>query len=242
MAVMTSPLVGLMERRELRAPGWRNPARTLSACCRGPAPLTVRRWARGSSSADGSRSSSTASASRGGCRAARGRSCSRCSSLNRDRPVARDELIDALWPAAPPADPDEALSALLSKVRQAVGRETLTGRRELTLSLPDDAEVDFEQALAASERAQAASRPATRPRRGRRPERRSRSRPRVPRRARRAVGRGPPPRARGAPPARARGARARPASRSAARSCRRRAGRARAGRGRRRCARPATGC
>jgi DNA-binding SARP family transcriptional activator len=47
--------------------------------------------------------------------------------LNRDRPVARDELIGALWPGAPPADPDEALSAVLSKVRQAVGRETLTG-------------------------------------------------------------------------------------------------------------------
>jgi DNA-binding SARP family transcriptional activator len=76
--------------------------------------------------------------------------------LNRDRPVARDELIGALWPGAPPADPDDALSAVLSKVRQAVGRETLTGRRELTLTLPADAEVDFEQALAVSERAQAA--------------------------------------------------------------------------------------
>ena len=54
--------------------------------------------------------------------------------LNRGRPVARDELIGALWPGEPPADPDEALSALLSKIRQAVGRETLTGRRELTLS------------------------------------------------------------------------------------------------------------
>jgi DNA-binding SARP family transcriptional activator/tetratricopeptide (TPR) repeat protein len=76
--------------------------------------------------------------------------------VNRDRPVARDELIEALWPATPPADPDESLSAVLSKVRQAVGRETLTGRRELTLSLPANAEVDLEQALAASEWAQAA--------------------------------------------------------------------------------------
>ena len=73
--------------------------------------------------------------------------------VNRARPVARDELIGALWPAEPPADPDESLSAVLSKVRQAVGRETLTGRRELTLTLPPDAEVDLEQALAASERA-----------------------------------------------------------------------------------------
>ena len=76
--------------------------------------------------------------------------------VNRERPVGRDELIDALWPAAPPSDPDEALSALLSKVRQAVGREILTGRRDLTLTLPEDAEVDLELALASSERAQAA--------------------------------------------------------------------------------------
>jgi DNA-binding SARP family transcriptional activator len=76
--------------------------------------------------------------------------------LNRARPVARDELIDALWPGEPPADPDEALSALLSKVRQAVGKDALTGRRELTLVLPADVEVDFEQASAASERAQSA--------------------------------------------------------------------------------------
>src|SRR5688572_11278685 len=47
--------------------------------------------------------------------------------LNRDRPVGRDELIGALWPGALPADPDESLSAILSKLRQAVGREILTG-------------------------------------------------------------------------------------------------------------------
>src|SRR5687768_11934776 len=41
--------------------------------------------------------------------------------VNRERPVARDELIDALWPASPPSDPDEALSAVPSKVRQALG-------------------------------------------------------------------------------------------------------------------------
>ncbi|MBL7524433.1 AAA family ATPase, partial [Frankia sp. CNm7] len=76
--------------------------------------------------------------------------------LNRGRPVARDELIGALWPGEPPADPDEALSALLSKVRRAVGRETLSGRRELTLTLPADAEVDLERAFAAAERARAA--------------------------------------------------------------------------------------
>jgi DNA-binding SARP family transcriptional activator/tetratricopeptide (TPR) repeat protein len=76
--------------------------------------------------------------------------------VNRARPVSRDELIDALWPGEPPADPNEALSAVLSKVRQAVGRDTLTGRRELTLMLPADVEIDFERAVSASERARSA--------------------------------------------------------------------------------------
>ena len=78
--------------------------------------------------------------------------------VNRERPVSRDELIGALWPGRPPADPDEALSALLSKVRQAVGRDVLTGRRELTLSLPDGAEIDVEQAHGAAERARCRAR------------------------------------------------------------------------------------
>ena len=72
--------------------------------------------------------------------------------VTRERPVTRDELIGALWPDRPPADPDEALSALLSKVRQALGRDVLTGRRELALALPADAEIDVEQAHAAAER------------------------------------------------------------------------------------------
>ena len=81
--------------------------------------------------------------------------------INQERPVTRDELIDILWPDRPPADPDEALSALLSKVRQAVGRDVLTGRRELTLSLPDGAEIDVELARAHVERARATGDPAT---------------------------------------------------------------------------------
>ncbi|HET9740117.1 MAG TPA: AAA family ATPase [Solirubrobacteraceae bacterium] len=76
--------------------------------------------------------------------------------VNRERPVSRDELIGALWPNRPPSDPDEALSALLSKVRLAVGREVLPGRRELTLSLPGGAEIDIEQAHGAAERARVA--------------------------------------------------------------------------------------
>ena len=74
----------------------------------------------------------------------------------RERPVGRDEMIDALWPADPPADPDEALSALLSKVRRALGKGVIEGRRELTLVLPSNASVDLEEAREAVERADAA--------------------------------------------------------------------------------------
>jgi DNA-binding SARP family transcriptional activator len=76
--------------------------------------------------------------------------------LNRDRPVRRDELIEALWPARPPADPDDVLNALLSKVRHAIGKDVLTGRRELTLELPD-ADVDVERAVRAGDAARAAA-------------------------------------------------------------------------------------
>jgi DNA-binding SARP family transcriptional activator/tetratricopeptide (TPR) repeat protein len=74
----------------------------------------------------------------------------------RERPVSRDELIDALWPTGPPADPDEALSALLSKVRRALGKGVIEGRRELTLVLPSNASVDLEEAHEAAARADAA--------------------------------------------------------------------------------------
>ena len=76
--------------------------------------------------------------------------------VNRERPVSRDELIGVLWPGRPPADPDEALSALLSKVRVVLGREVLAGRRELALSLPGGAEIDVEQSHLAAERARSA--------------------------------------------------------------------------------------
>jgi len=61
-------------------------------------------------------------------------------------PVRRDELIDLLWPTDPPAQPDEALGALLSKLRRALGGGLLEGRRELTLRLPPGATVDVEAA------------------------------------------------------------------------------------------------
>src|SRR4051794_2277552 len=68
--------------------------------------------------------------------------------LNRTRGCPRDELIDVLWPEGPPAAADSALSALLSKLRRALGEGVLTGRGELRLHL-ESARVDIETSAAA---------------------------------------------------------------------------------------------
>src|SRR5512132_2815321 len=65
---------------------------------------------------------------------------------NRRRAVARDELVELLWPEQLPGDPGEALSALLSRVRRALGAGVLTGRREVEVVLPADAWIDLEAA------------------------------------------------------------------------------------------------
>src|ERR687896_623535 len=75
--------------------------------------------------------------------------------VNRDRACTRGELIDVLWPEAPPAAADAALSALLSKLRRALGDGALSGRSEVRLTLPGEVEVDVEQAAAAARRAEA---------------------------------------------------------------------------------------
>lgn len=74
--------------------------------------------------------------------------------LNRLRPSPRAELVAALWAQAPPAGADSALSALLSKLRVALGAERLEGRGELRLVLPPDARVDVEAAAEALHRAE----------------------------------------------------------------------------------------
>jgi DNA-binding SARP family transcriptional activator len=76
--------------------------------------------------------------------------------LNRERAVTRDELIDALWPYAPPAAPPTALTVIVSKLRAAVGAQMLHGRSELHLNLPPGTRVDVEDALAAVHEAQSA--------------------------------------------------------------------------------------
>ncbi len=75
--------------------------------------------------------------------------------LNRNRGCPRDELIDVLWPEGPPAAADSALSALLSKLRRALGEGVLVGRGELRLRL-DEAYVDIEASAAAILAAEAA--------------------------------------------------------------------------------------
>ncbi len=75
---------------------------------------------------------------------------------NRFRPVTREQLAEALWPGESPPATDASLSALLSKVRRAIGAERVAGRSEVQLVLPEGALVDLEAAGEAIHRAEAA--------------------------------------------------------------------------------------
>ena len=76
--------------------------------------------------------------------------------VNRNRPVARDELLDAVWPFSAPSNAGAALSTLLSHLRRALGPEAIQGRSEVQLTLPPDAWIDVEAAAEAIGRAEAA--------------------------------------------------------------------------------------
>jgi DNA-binding SARP family transcriptional activator len=76
--------------------------------------------------------------------------------LNRGRPIPRDEMIEALWSHGMPAAPPAALAVLLSKLRATVGADVLRGRRDVTLALPADTRVDVEDALAGVHAAESA--------------------------------------------------------------------------------------
>lgn len=76
--------------------------------------------------------------------------------LERRRPVARDELLEAVWPDGPPAAAETALSALLSKLRRMLGPERLASGTPVALALPPDAWVDVEAAAEALHRAESA--------------------------------------------------------------------------------------
>ena len=75
--------------------------------------------------------------------------------LNRHRVVTRAALVDAIWPTEPPALVDTALNALISKLRKAVGSDTVSGRGGVRLVLPG-AWVDVEAASEAIHRAEGA--------------------------------------------------------------------------------------
>jgi DNA-binding SARP family transcriptional activator len=70
--------------------------------------------------------------------------------------ITRSALVDAIWPVEPPALVDTALSALISKLRKALGPDVVAGGRgDVRLALPD-AWVDIEAASEAIHRAEGA--------------------------------------------------------------------------------------
>ncbi len=78
--------------------------------------------------------------------------------LHRDRPVRRDELVEALWAGngAPPSE--TALAPVLSRLRSAVEPGAIEGREQLALTLPEPVWIDVEAAGAGLEAARAARR------------------------------------------------------------------------------------
>ncbi len=73
--------------------------------------------------------------------------------LNRRRLISRQELINALWPAATPVSAHAALRTLLSRVRSALAPGTVTGRDEVMLSLEEPVWIDLEAAAVELQRA-----------------------------------------------------------------------------------------
>jgi SARP family transcriptional regulator, regulator of embCAB operon len=65
---------------------------------------------------------------------------------NRHRAAPREQLATAIWGEERPAASGQALRALLSKLRSAIGRDSLSADGPLRLRLDDDASVDVELA------------------------------------------------------------------------------------------------
>jgi SARP family transcriptional regulator, regulator of embCAB operon len=74
--------------------------------------------------------------------------------LKRGRPVPREELLRAGWGEDAPAEVKNALSVLLSKLRNGLGAERLHGRTQIELLLPKATFVDVEAALEGAHRAE----------------------------------------------------------------------------------------
>lgn len=75
--------------------------------------------------------------------------------LYRRVPVERSQLIEVIWGDHPPQAADPALSALLSKVRLALGDELVSGRGVPAVRLPEGSWVDVEHALDSIHRSEA---------------------------------------------------------------------------------------
>ncbi len=74
--------------------------------------------------------------------------------LNRNRPVRRDELVEALWAdEGLPSGGESLLAPPLSRLRKALGPGRIEGRSELSLTLGEDAWVDWDEAQKAIETA-----------------------------------------------------------------------------------------
>jgi DNA-binding SARP family transcriptional activator len=78
----------------------------------------------------------------------KGRQLFTCLVIAAGRPISRDELIEAIWHADAPCDPDATFATLLTRLRGAVGRDVIRGRSELVLDLGPDAWVDWHVAHA----------------------------------------------------------------------------------------------
>ncbi len=87
----------------------------------------------------------------------------------RTRPVAREELVDVLWPDGPAPSWSSALSALMSRITGALSTGPIEGRGislsrgmgQYQLRLPTDVWVDIESAASAVDRAEGAVRMGT---------------------------------------------------------------------------------
>lgn len=74
---------------------------------------------------------------------------------NRSKPLARHELMEALWSSEPPQAADGALRSLLSKLRRVLGDSAFEGSDPVRVLLPG-AWIDLEAAREAIHRAESA--------------------------------------------------------------------------------------
>ena len=75
---------------------------------------------------------------------------------HRRSPASRAQLAEAVWPGQLPNAADNALNALLAKLRTALGADAIVGKHEVHLALPPAAWIDIESMTEALHRAESA--------------------------------------------------------------------------------------